>query len=73
VRVEPTGTLYAPGYAAVNLRRGPASLYSLIRPVPVGTRVVLIGGTVRNEDILWQQVRTPLGEVGWVAAGTISR
>jgi SH3-like domain-containing protein len=67
----PTGVLTAPGFAGVNLRQGPASLYSLIRPVPVGTQVVLIGAPIRNEEVMWQQVRTPQGEVGWVLAGAI--
>jgi hypothetical protein len=69
---EPAGTVVAPGFTAVNLRSGPATLFPVIRAVPVGTRVVLIGGPVQSDEIVWQQVRTSLGEVGWLAAGTIS-
>lgn len=69
----PTGTIQAPGFASVNLRRAPSSSAPSIRAVPVGTRVEMLPGRTTADGLTWQQIRTPQGEEGWVSAGTIAR
>lgn len=69
----PVGTIQAPGFASVNLRRSPSSSAPSIRAVPVGTRVEILEGRTTADGRTWQQVRTPQGEEGWILADTVAR
>jgi hypothetical protein len=52
---------------AVRLRGIPSRSAPSIASVAVGTRVQVFGTAERQEDLYWQQVRTPDGTDGWIA------
>jgi uncharacterized protein YgiM (DUF1202 family) len=59
----PTGTVAYCNY--LNLRTGPGVTYSVIRAVPAGTIVSLLG---RNSASTWAYVRLADGTIGWMGA-----
>lgn len=50
--------------ARVNVRSGPSTADSVLRTVPDGTRLTVIGQSPAGD---WLQVSLPDGEIGWVA------
>jgi len=63
----PTATVSYVYY--LNLRTGPGTAYSIIKAVPSGTTVTLLG---RNGASSWAKVQLPDGSVGWMSASYLS-
>jgi uncharacterized protein YraI len=61
VTSEPTGTVTA---AALNVRTGPGTTYNILKAMPRGTVVTLLG---RNSAATWAKVRLADGTVGWMS------
>jgi hypothetical protein len=67
-----TARIYAPGFADVRVRATPSFNGTVVRSLPVGTVVQLVGGPVTVAGTEWQQIRAPGGAVGWVTTGTLN-
>lgn len=51
----------------LRLRNAPGLEARVVTQLPNGTRVRVLDGPQRVDDFIWWQVRTPEGNVGWVA------
>ncbi len=63
----PTATVTNVYY--LNLRTGPGATYTVIKAVPSGTVVTLLG---RSRDLAWANVKLLDGSVGWMSASYLA-
>jgi uncharacterized protein YraI len=63
---DPTGTVTA---YALNVRTGPGTTYTILKAVPRGTVVSLLG---RNSAATWAKVRLADGTVGWMSGAYLN-
>lgn len=67
VTTSPTARVVNAYY--LNLRTGPGTGYPVIKAVPAGTLVTLLG---RNSSVTWARVQLADGSIGWMSASYLS-
>ena len=65
--VTPTATIT--GAFVANVRVGPSTDNAVIKTVPLGTQVILVG---RNYNSMWAEIQLADGTVGWVETFTLN-